>query len=304
MRSENFSDLIDSLTGEPLESSVEKHHSLLAFTNSYAIKLRPADSVPRDVVMRDKAWLAREGLRPRLLRVDYDGELFSALIMERLATSDCAAYSLVHDQLSDEGAAVVVRYLKDFARQVGSRSFSRQVLSSHVLQNFDNQVANGAEFERIKIWRSAVESALIIWSRVDEECLTAAHRNAFSPNVFLDPGRGVILIDPRSNVDSFSELPWFGDAATFAVDLVIHSWNLRDVPSLAVINTNSDTWCCFLAVMLVKLLVRYRFCRYEFGARKEAWRERQDLLVVSRTEAVADEIARTIEGHATRTAHA
>jgi hypothetical protein len=304
LRSENIADLIGSLTGEQLESSIEKHHSLLAFTNSYAIKLRVADSVPREVVTRDKAWLAREGLRPRLLHVDYDGELFSALIMERLPSSDCAAYRLVNDQLSDEDAAVVVRYLKDYAKQVRSTSFSREVLGDHVLQNFNKQVANGAEFERIQIWRSAVESALTIWSRGDEECLTAVHRNAFSPNVFLDPTRGVVLIDPRSQTDSFSELPWFGDAATFAVDLVIHSWYLRDVPSLAVIDTGSDTWCCFLAVMLVKLLVRYRFCRYELGARKESWRQRQDQLVVSRAEVVADEIADTIERIVTGTDHA
>jgi hypothetical protein len=56
--------------------------------------------------------------------------------------------------------------------------------------------------------------------------------------------------------------------------------------------------------MLVKLLVRYRFCLYEVGAHKESWRERQDLLVLSRAEVVANEIAHTIEGLVTGTAYA
>jgi hypothetical protein len=296
LRAEDIANISERLTGEQLEFSVEKHHSLVAFTSSYAIKVRPAHEVSRDVITRENAWLTREGLRPRLSDTAYGGELYVALIMDRLSSFDCVAYRLVRGELDHGAAAAVVRHLRDHTWDDSPRLLPRQVLASHLLKNFDRQVANGVQFVRTRVWRAAVESALMLWSNEPrEQCTIAAHRNAFSPNIILDAVRGIVLIDPRSRTDSFSELPWFGDAATFAVDLTIHSWALDDMASLGQMDRNSDTWCGFLAVMLIKLLVRYRFCRDELGRQKEDWRERQDMLVVSRAAAIADEIAGVIE---------
>jgi hypothetical protein len=132
--------------------------------------------------------------------------------------------------------------------------------------------------------REALHRLLSSWFGRPDTIQLALHRNMFSPNVFV--GTDVWFIDPRLHADSVTSLPWFGDLATFNVDLLPHGWPGQGTMGLVPDRLDEDDCEVFTAVSIVKTLVRWRFALHERTAIAEAWRVQQNMLVCGGAESL------------------
>lgn len=97
----------------------------------------------------------------------------------------------------------------------------------------------------------------------------------------------VRLIDPQLSEDPVTILPWFGDLATFEVDLLFHGHPNHSSVDRVRDQLSDEDQSVFRAVSVVKTLVRRRFAEYERKAAAEDWRLQQNLLVCAHAEALA-----------------
>lgn len=281
---------VERISGEVIEYSINKHRCVVFLTGSFAVKVRRDEDVTLQKVLCEASWLRREGLETSVEQAYVNGRRLYMLKMTRLGECDCVGRKLALGRLSGQECQTVFDRLSQPVEKARVPRLSKHELRLQLLRNFERQATLGMVKDGVDNWRNALRSALKTWNHCDTPCITAAHRNAFSPNVFLNDVRGVVIIDPRCGEDTFSSLPWYGDAATFAVDLLLYSWPLDYIRTKSGLDRDTDDWAAFVAVILVKLLVRFRFAGYEIGGEKEQWRASQNKLVRQRAHLVASSI--------------
>lgn len=283
-----LAELAKILTGESSSRIISKYSCTVILTENFAIKTRPLkDSAALSTASEEATWLAASGLDISLHEVDN----FVAIIMPRMPDTDCMGWKLSCSVVDEKSISTVISRLASLPTLGDPKELSRHELARQLIINAERQISLAAltDFghEAVNLVRIGVQP----WLGDERKCKLAAHRNAFSPNIFLHEDQTVYILDPRASNDSFSQLPWFGDVATFSVDLMLHGWTPARICNFAFNSDARETWNIFRCIMMVKLMVRYRFAQYEIFSRNEEWRRRQNALVLSRAAILAKDIA-------------
>ena len=208
---------VERIVGQPVRSIVNKHRCIIFLTDLFAAKVRRGQDVPLEEVSDESRWLLSLGLEATVSEVGVSGHTFSILVMPRLIERDCAGRKLAVGTFNSSDAQAIFNRLNELSQCGIGSNLSRQELRQQLIRNFDRQVLLGPTFGELTVWRRVLGRLLRTWSDGGGSCGTAAHRNAFSPNVFLDSRRGVMVLDPRCKIDTLAicrgmvmrlRLPW------------------------------------------------------------------------------------------------
>lgn len=272
----------------PIEMSTRKANCSVYYGVVRVAKVRLLEALSIRALVAELRWLQAELLRPELVRCDIGGRSLSILTMDRLPVADCAAYRLVSGRLAFKDALTIIERLRG---TVQPRSVGVTEIGRSLCMNLEYQLRNGCD-DFPGATKGVVSELVMNWSRshAGERVPLASHRNSFSPNVFLTGG-SVILIDPRVEDDSRTRLPFFGDVATVLVDFALHDPEWASPECFADIISGLGLFehrHGFVAVMIIKCLVRVRFARLEGSGTGDIWRDAQNRLILERASDLVD----------------
>ncbi|MEU4762326.1 hypothetical protein AB0H12_03655 [Actinosynnema sp. NPDC023794] len=260
-RFQNFERAAGDVTGEQVVKVVERHSSVLFFTESRVVKVFLSEP-PERTAMRFE-WLAGHGMLDcRLEHFGSASERLGVIVMERLPEK-CSLWALL------SGTSVELDHIDRLIdrvdviqRRVGTSPVPAEVVAVGMVENIAKQARLLAEdrLARVagRVWRvgrvitSAMRSSGAAWTPV-------VHGDLHSANVFVLPGH-VAIIDPVFTEPRARVAPYFTELAPLYADALV--LGRRDVVGRIeehfLGGSHSDRWDVFQLAVCLKVLVRYR----------------------------------------------